>query len=131
MFEGDSWSNWQPDPRRAYREHDCALEPYASMFRDELLEAMRDARGGLQWEFLREFALDKCAPDELRGDRFLALLMGHGEASLDEFFYPGEAAGMATRLIPAGGGQDGPFGRGDAGGPPPGRPSISPVSEQD
>src|SRR5512135_1764644 len=59
-WDGDSWSNWDPDPERAFREHDPTLEPYASMSKEELLECMRNAHGGREWEFLREFLLDKC-----------------------------------------------------------------------
>jgi hypothetical protein len=99
MFEYDSWSNWFPDPRRAFDEHDPALEPYASMSREQVFEAMRDARGGLEWEFLLEFVLDKCAPEELLYDRFMTLLKTHNEPEFDGFCYLSEAAGMATRLI--------------------------------
>src|SRR5207248_250498 len=78
MFGSDSWSNWDPDPGRAFREHDPALEPYASMSRDEILKVMLDARGGREWEFLREFLLDKCSPEELQYDHFMALLKVDG-----------------------------------------------------
>jgi hypothetical protein len=101
MFACDSWSNWLRNPWRAFEDHDPALEPYASMSRDEVFEAMRDARGGQEWEFLLEFALDKCAPDELLYDHFMALLRMHSEPELDAFCYLSEAAGMATRLIGA------------------------------
>jgi hypothetical protein len=104
MFERDSWSNWCPDPRRAFGEHDPALEPYASMSRDEVFEAMRGARGGHEWEFLLEFVLDKCAPEELLYDRFLTLLKTHSEPGLNEFWFFSEVAGMATRVIGAPGG---------------------------
>jgi hypothetical protein len=100
VFDGDSWSNWLPDPARASREHDPAREPFASMSRDDILEAMLDARGGREWEFLREFLLDRCSPDELRYDRFVALLRVHGELRRDEIRYLSEVAGKATRLIP-------------------------------
>ena len=36
MFENDSWSQWQPDAERAFREHDPRLEPFASMSRAEI-----------------------------------------------------------------------------------------------
>src|SRR4051794_11392082 len=100
MFDDDNWSNWLPDPGRAFREHDPDREPYASMSRDEILEALLDARGGREWEFLREFLLDRCSEQELHYDRFMALLRVHGELGLDEFCYLSEVAGMATRLIP-------------------------------
>jgi hypothetical protein len=101
MFECDSWSNWYPDPERAFGEHDPALEPFASMSRDEVFEAMRDAQGGHEWEFLLEFVLDKCAPEELLYDTFLTLLRTHSEPEFDEFCCLSEAAGMATRVIVA------------------------------
>src|SRR3954447_26911811 len=99
MFDGDSWSNWLPAPLLACREPAPAREPFASMSRDDLLEAMLDAHGGREWEFLREFLLDRCSPDELRYDRFMALLRVHGEMGRDEFCYLSEVAGKATRLI--------------------------------
>ena len=64
-----SWFDWQPDPERAFREHDPALEPYATMSKEQLLEAMLDARGPQEWEFLQEFYLDSCAAAELAVDR--------------------------------------------------------------
>jgi hypothetical protein len=100
IFENDSWSNWHPDPQRAFREHDPSLEPYASMSQDELLEAMLDARGGQEWEFLREFVLDKCAEEERRYDRFLKILVGEGGPERELFASLNEICGMATRLIP-------------------------------
>ncbi len=97
-IESDSWSNWQPDPQRVFREHDPALEPFASMSKAEILEAMFDARGGQEWELLREFLLDKCDEEERQYDRFTALLRGlNGER--DEFCYLNEVAGPATRLV--------------------------------
>src|SRR6185437_4504414 len=39
-FAGDSWSNWEPDPQRAFRENDPSLEPYALMSREEVIQAM-------------------------------------------------------------------------------------------
>jgi hypothetical protein len=101
MFEHDSWSQWNPDPERAFREHDPTLEPYASMTRDEILATMREARGGQQWEFLREFLLDKCSEAELDYDHFLKLLIEQGGLSSEELSYVGEQACMATRLLHA------------------------------
>jgi hypothetical protein len=101
IFENDSWSNWHPDPQRAFREHDPSLEPYASMSKDELIEAMLDAKGGQEWEFLREFVLDKCGEEERRYDRFLKILVGEGGPDRELFVSLNEISGMATRLIPA------------------------------
>jgi hypothetical protein len=100
LIEGDSWSNWAPDPERAFSEHDPTLEPYASMSKEELLERMRDAKGGREWEFLREFLLDKCTEDELRWEKFLSMLRVFSEFGDDEFCFLSEAAGPATRLRP-------------------------------
>jgi hypothetical protein len=99
VFECDSWSNWCPDAQRAFDAHDPALEPYASMSLDEVFAALRDARGGLEWEFLLEFVLDKCAPEELLYNRFMTLLRTHNTPESDEFCFLSEAAGMATRLV--------------------------------
>jgi len=101
MFVSDSWSDWQPDPERAFREHDPAREPYASMSRDEILTHMRNAKGGREWEFLREFLVDKCTQEELVYDRFISILRDDGALGSEELSYLGEGAGMATRLIPA------------------------------
>ena len=101
MFENDSWCNWHPDPEQAFRDHDPTLEPYASMSKDALLEAMHAAQSGREWEFLREFLLDKCTGDELRSDGFLALLQVDGKMGWEEFSYLSEIAGMATRLQPS------------------------------
>jgi hypothetical protein len=96
-IEGDSWSNWIPDPERAYREHDAALEPYALMSREEILECMRDARGGKEWEFLSEFLLDKCARNERRWERITTLLTSYLEFGRQEVWLA-EAGSQATRL---------------------------------
>jgi len=100
MTGGDSWSNWDPDPERAFREHDPALEPYASMSRREILDRMRDARGGREWEFLREFLLDRCTPSELHPDAFQAMLKSSMGLGYEEFCLLFEDAGLATRLRP-------------------------------
>jgi hypothetical protein len=100
VFQDDSWSNWQPDPVRAFREHDPTLEPYASMSKDEILARMLIARGGREFEALREFLLDKCSDEERREDRFLDLLMKTRNLSQDEFDYLQEVATNATRIIP-------------------------------
>jgi hypothetical protein len=99
VLEGDSWSNWRPDPDRAFREHDPTLEPYFSMSKEELLACLLQARGGREFETLREFLLDKCSDDERREDRFLELLMSSGMGHL-EFAYLNEVAGNATRITP-------------------------------
>jgi hypothetical protein len=101
MFENDSWFDWHPDPEQAFREHDPTLEPYASMSKHALLEAMHAAQGGRQWEFLREFLLDKCTGDELRSDGFMALLQVDGKLEREEFIYLSEVAAVATRLQPS------------------------------
>jgi hypothetical protein len=96
----DSWSNWDPDPERAFREHDSHLEPYASMSKEELLERMRNATGGREWEFLREFLLDKCTNEELQLDKFLRMVRVYSELGSAEFCIFSEVAGVATRLRP-------------------------------
>ena len=78
MFANDSWMDWQPDPEHAFREHEPTREPYASMSRDEILSCMRNAKGGKEWEFLREFLIDKCAQEELHYDRFMSILVDEG-----------------------------------------------------
>ena len=100
MLHGDSWSNWQPDPDRAFREHDPTREPYASMSKDEILASMLEARGGREFEALREFLLDKCSDEERREDRFLELLLRSGKLTPEEFVYLHEVAVNATRIIP-------------------------------
>ena len=101
MFVNDSWFDWQPDPDRAYQEHDPRREPYASMSRAEILSCMRDAKGGREWEFFREFLIDKCSPEELQYDSFMAILRDQAALGSDELSYLGDEAGTATRLIAA------------------------------
>jgi hypothetical protein len=97
---GDSWSNWDPDPERAFREHDPAREPFASMSRAEILERMRHAKGGREWEFLREFLLDHCTEEERNSDTFLAILKTSMGLDHEEFCLFSEVAGLATRVRP-------------------------------
>jgi len=97
-FAGDSWSNWEPDPQQAFREHDPSLEPYALMSREEVIRAMIAARGGRHWEALREFVLDQCSEDERRYDRFIAILKGDGNPDRELLVVLNEVAGMATRV---------------------------------
>jgi hypothetical protein len=97
----DSWSNWDPNPERAFREHNPTLEPYASMSKEEVLEQLRNATGGREWEFLREFLLDKCTTDELQWDRFLSMLRVYSEIGFAEFCLLSDVAGLATRLRPS------------------------------
>jgi hypothetical protein len=94
----DSWSHWEPDPERAFDEHDATLEPYALMSREEILECMQDARGGREWEFLTEFLLDKCPRHERRWERIASLLSSYLELGRPEVSFA-EAASSATRLI--------------------------------
>jgi hypothetical protein len=96
-IEGDSWSNWEPDPERSFREHNAALEPYALMSREEILECMRDARGGKEWEFLTEFLLDKCPCNARHWERISSLLTSYLELGRDEVSYV-ETASLATRM---------------------------------
>jgi hypothetical protein len=96
-IEGDSWSNWEPDPERSFREHNAALEPYALMSREEILECMRDARGGKEWEFLTEFLLDKCGYNERRWERVTTLLTSYLEFGRAELWFA-ETAARATRM---------------------------------
>jgi hypothetical protein len=98
MFKNDGWAQWQPDPETAFREHQSELQPYASMSREEILAAMLNAKGGQEWEFLREYLLDKCSEEELDCDRFQKLLMDCGGLECDELIYLCDQAGMATRL---------------------------------
>ncbi len=65
MFESDGWLDWEPDPERAAREAAPGLEPYASMTRAQILNLMAEAKGGREWEFLQEFFLNTCRPEEL------------------------------------------------------------------
>ena len=65
MFESDCWLDWDPDPERAAREADPTLEPFASMSKPQILDLMAHAKGGSEWEFLQEFFLNKCTPEEL------------------------------------------------------------------
>lgn len=98
LADGDSWSNWGPDPVRAFREHDPTVEPYASMSKEEILKCMWNARGGKEWEYLREFLLDKCTEDELYLDSFIGTLEAQMECGYEEFCLLSEMAGPATRL---------------------------------
>jgi hypothetical protein len=111
LFPGDGWSHWQGDPERAFREHNPALEPYASMSRDEIVAAMLAARGGREWEFLREFLLDKCSEEEREYDRFMAILADVGGLTSEELYFLSEMSGIATRLVrvpaPRAGGTEG------------------------
>ena len=99
MFANDSWIEWVPDPERASREHDPTREPFASMSRDEILACMREARGGREWEFLREFLIDKCTQEERNYHRFMAILEEQGGLGREELDFLGEDAVMATRLL--------------------------------
>ncbi len=65
MFESDGWFDWEPDPHRAAGDADPSLQPYASMTRAEILALMAEAKGGREWEFLQEYFLNTCGPDEL------------------------------------------------------------------
>jgi hypothetical protein len=96
-FEGDSWSNWEPDPERAFREHNAALEPYALMTREEILDCMRNARGGKEWEFLWEFFLDKCVHADRGLERTAVILTSYLELGLQELCFV-ESTGLATRI---------------------------------
>jgi hypothetical protein len=109
MFKNDGWAQWDPDPERAFQEHDPTLEPYASMSRGEILDALKEARGGREWEFLREFLLDRLTPEELEYERFRALLTDSGGFEGEELAYVCDLAGKATRLItPSGNGPGSP-----------------------
>ena len=65
MFESDCWLDWDPDPELAAREADPALEPYASMSKEQVLDLMAHAKGGHEWEFLQAYFLSKCTAEEL------------------------------------------------------------------
>jgi hypothetical protein len=98
QVEGDSWSGWEPDPERAFRDHDPALEPYASMSKEGILECMFHARGGREWEFLREFLLDKCTASERQYDQFQSRIQLFLECGPEASCFLSEVGGPATRL---------------------------------
>jgi hypothetical protein len=103
--EGDSWSAWDPDPVRAFRDHNPTLEPFASMSPEELLERMLDARGGREWEFLREYLVDRCDRDRRKYDAYMRELQESMACGLEAFSFVTEVGGLATRLQ---GGGEGP-----------------------
>jgi hypothetical protein len=95
-----SWFAWAPDPDRTHRVHNPFLEPYASMTKEQLREAMIDARGGAEWDFLQEFFLDKCSEAERAVDRGTFLQAQFGALGEDTLLFLSGVAGMATRLAP-------------------------------
>jgi hypothetical protein len=97
MFESDCWLDWEPDPERACRDADPALEPYASLSKQELLGLMLSARGGREWEFLQEYFLDRCSAEELAvaPAEFIARQFAAFEP--DELCFLGEAIERALR----------------------------------
>jgi hypothetical protein len=99
VFEDDSWFHWQPDPERAFREHDPARVPFAWMSRHDILAHMRTAKGGREWEFYQEFLIDKCTDEERQYDRFLAILLEHGGLGRDELCYAHGCGGVPTRVV--------------------------------
>jgi hypothetical protein len=105
-MERVSWFDWKPDPERTFREHDPKLEPYTSMTKAQLLDAMMHARSGPEWDFLQEFYLDKCTEEELSVDRITFLRQQFGSQGEDLFWFLSGVAGSATRVHPgrAGGG---------------------------
>jgi hypothetical protein len=103
-FDGDSWFEWDPDPARAFADHDPTRDPYASMSREQLLAAMRDAHGGRQWEFLREFLLDRCAADELTAEGYIALLRDSLGPDPEDISFLLEVGGLPTRVSGCSGG---------------------------
>jgi hypothetical protein len=68
------------------------------MSKEEILKCMWNARGGKEWEYLREFLLDKCTEDELYLDSFVGTLEAQMECGYEEFCLLSEMAGPATRL---------------------------------
>ena len=93
-----SWLEWAPDPGRAFREHDSTLEPFASMTKEQLREAMMNAHSGPEWDFLQEFFLDKCSPAELAVPPSTFLQQQFGTLGFDLLCFLSGAAGVATRL---------------------------------
>jgi hypothetical protein len=93
-----SWLDWAPDPGRTFRAHDPKLEPYASMTKQQILEAMLEARSGAEWDFLQEFYLDKCSKAELAVSRETFLREQFGTLEDDLFWFLFCNAGHATRL---------------------------------
>lgn len=65
MFESDCWLDWDPDPERAVADADASRESFASLSKSQILDLMAHAKGGREWEFLQEFFLDVCTPEEL------------------------------------------------------------------
>ena len=62
----DDRADWLADVERACDEHDPALEPYASMTKDELRALMQDdSLAAGDYERLRQHFLDKCSGSEL------------------------------------------------------------------
>ena len=97
-FASASWFYWEPDPDRTFREHDPTLEPYASMTKEQLLEAMLDARSGAESAFLQEFYLDRCSPAELAVPRSTFVRRQFGTLDEDLFWMLHGVAGIATRV---------------------------------
>jgi hypothetical protein len=95
-----SWFDWAPDPERAHRAHDPMLEPYASMTKEQLREAMLDAHGGAEWDFIQEFFLDKCSEAERAVDRLTFLQEQFGVLGDETLLFLSGVAGRATRLAP-------------------------------
>jgi hypothetical protein len=110
-----SWFDWTPDPERASRAHDPGLEPYASMTKEQLLEAMMDARGGSEWDFLQEYYLDRCTEAELAVGRTTFVREQFAPVGEELLGFLSGVAGTATRVA-GGGGERGVNERGHPGG---------------
>jgi hypothetical protein len=95
-----SWFDWAPNPDRAFRDHNPALEPFASMNKQQLLDAMLDASSGPEWDFLQEFFLDRCTPAELAVSRLTFLRQQFGDVDDDLYWFLSGVAGFATRVSP-------------------------------
>ena len=93
-----SWLDWEPNPERAFREHDSTLEPFASMTKEQLRDAMIEAGSGPEWDFLQEFFLDKCSLAELAVPRLTFLRQQFGTLGDEVLCFLSGAAGVATRL---------------------------------
>jgi hypothetical protein len=107
-MEPVSWFDWRPDPERTYREHDPKLEPYTSMTKAQLLEAMMRARSGPEWDVLQEFYIDKCTEEELAVDRITFLRQQFGPQGEELFWFLSGVAGDATRVDPGHAGGNAP-----------------------